>query len=190
MKPWELHPALVHFPIGLLLAGVILDLYAWWRHRDDMASTATGLLIAGVLAGVAAAISGLIAYNTVPAHTAEAHEMMTWHWKLQSVVIALFSVVLVMRWRTRTTQPSLAGRLIGLIATVLLVVGSFLGGQLVYRGGAGVDPELLAPAVREAHHHHGGDDHDEDDHDEDHHDEDHHSGDHHDEDHHDEDTLH
>ncbi len=169
MKPWELHPALVHFPIGLLLAGVILDLYAWWRRRDDLVRTATGLLVAGVLAGVVAAISGLIAYNTVPAHTAEAHEMMTWHWKLQTVVMGLFIAVALMRWRMRNTRSSLLARLLGLLAAVLLVVGSYLGGQLVYRGGAGVDPELLAPAVREAHHDHGGNDHDEDDHDDDHH---------------------
>jgi len=29
MNIWELHPAFVHFPIALLLSGVVLDLYGW-----------------------------------------------------------------------------------------------------------------------------------------------------------------
>jgi uncharacterized membrane protein len=57
--------------------------------------------------------------------------------------------VAVLRWRRRA-EP--AGR--GLIAAelfgaLLLVVTGYLGGLIVYRGGAGVDPELLVPEVRE-----------------------------------------
>jgi uncharacterized membrane protein len=75
--PWEIHPALVHFPIALLLCGVALDLYAWWRQRADWERIATGLLVAGVLAGVVAALSGFLAWWTIPSsHTEEAHILM------------------------------------------------------------------------------------------------------------------
>jgi uncharacterized membrane protein len=68
-QPWEIHPALNHLPIALLLGGVILDLWAWGRGRPALAQVATGMLVAGVLTGVLTALAGLLAYFTVPAHT-------------------------------------------------------------------------------------------------------------------------
>src|SRR6266542_897509 len=74
--PWELHPALVHFPLALLLSGVVLDLYAWWRGRPGQLRAVAGLLVAGVVTGLVAALAGVLAFFTVPAHTAAAHRLM------------------------------------------------------------------------------------------------------------------
>jgi len=156
LRLWEINPATVHLPIGLLLSGVALDLYAWWRRRPELVRIAYGILVAGVLLGVLAALSGAVAFYTVPpTHTEEAHTLMYWHLGLQATSLAVFAFVVLVRWWLRERAPSGLLRITGLVAVGLLVIGAYLGGHLVYRGAAGVDPSLLSPSLQEGHHHDG-----------------------------------
>jgi uncharacterized membrane protein len=150
-EPWEVHPALNHLPIAFLLGGVALDLYAWGRGRPDLARTATGLLVAGVLTGVLTAAAGLLAFFTVPGHTEEAHRLMYWHLGVQAAALVLFAWPAWERWRDRAAPPGPAARLVACLAAVLLLIGSAIGGYIVYHGGAGVEARLLAPEVRHSH---------------------------------------
>ena len=143
--PWEAHPATVHFPIAFLVGAVVLDLYAWQRARADLARVATGLMAAGVILGLVAVATGLLAFFTVRAHTATAHEQMYWHLGLNAAALVLFAVVCFAR--RRRDGPGTGLRIAGLVATGLLAAGGFLGGQIVYRGGAGVDPAILIPEI-------------------------------------------
>ena len=147
--PWEAHPATVHFPVAFLIGAAALDLYAWWKARADLARLATGLMAAGVFTGVVAAATGLLAFFTVPAHTAEAHRLMYWHLGLMAGAVTVFAVVTVAR--RRDEPPVVWVRVAGLFGVAVLLVGAYLGGSLVYRGGAGVDPAILAPEVRHGH---------------------------------------
>ena len=151
MPPWEWHPATVHFPIAFLLGGVALDLYAWRRGRADLGRAATGLLAAGTLLGLVTATTGVVAFITVPAHTEEAHRLMYWHLGLNAAGLSLFATVCLLR--RRTAAPGAGVRVAGLSAAALLAGGGFLGGRIVYRGGAGVDPRILAPEERHGHSH-------------------------------------
>ena len=151
--PWEAHPATVHFPIAFLLGAVALDLYAWRRGRADLTRVATGLLAAGVITGVVSAAAGAVAFFTVPAHTAEAHRLMYWHLGLMAAALTVFAGAAVARRRNQ--PPAAWARVAGLLGGLLLLVGAYLGGRLVYRGGAGVDPAILAPEVRGGHGHEG-----------------------------------
>ena len=86
------------------------------------------LFVAGVVTGLVAARAGLLAMYPVPAHSEEAHGLMYWHLGIQATAIALFA------W------PALAKRfdptaVSGWVATVLLFVGSGIGGYVVYHGG-------------------------------------------------------
>lgn len=149
--PWEAHPATVHFPIAFLVGAVALDLYAWWRGRPELARLATGLTAAGVVTGVVAIATGAVAFFTVPAHTAEAHRLMYWHLGLMVGAVTVFAGATVAR--RRNEPPSAWVRVGGLIGTLVLLLGAYLGGRLVYRGGAGVDPAVLAPELRKGHGH-------------------------------------
>lgn len=147
--PWEWHPATVHFPIAFLLGAVALDLYAWYRVRPDLARAATGLIAAGTLLGLVTVATGLLAFFTVPAHTAEAHDLMYWHLGLNAGAVGLFAGAYFLRLRTES--PAAGVRVAGLLAAALLGGAGFLGGRIVYRGGAGVDPAILAPELRGGH---------------------------------------
>ena len=153
LDPWEIHPALNHFPIAFLVGGMVLDLFAWWRGRPSLAQIATGLLIAGLLTGLLTALAGVAAFFTVPGHTEEAHRLMYWHIGIQAASLLLFAIPIWRRWRNWTEPPSATGRLVICVAAALLLVGSGIGGYLVYHGGAGIKPELLAPAAKQ--HEHG-----------------------------------
>jgi uncharacterized membrane protein len=154
IEPWEIHPMLVHFPIAFLLGGVALDLYAGRRpERLGLVRTATGLLVAGVLTGVAAALAGVWAFFVVPAHTDEAHRLMYWHLGVQLAALVLFGYVAWVRWRDRAGAPTRAARVAGWVGALALTVGSGIGGYIVYHGGAGVEPRLLAPDLHGGHPH-------------------------------------
>src|SRR5262245_13571120 len=154
MRPWELHPALIHFPIAFLLAGLLTDLAGRFRRSELLTRAASGLLLAGVLSGIAAAAAGVVSYFTVPAHTEASHEQMETHLVLGGAAVAPFALVASARWRRRR-QPASAAVLSGeILGSALLVTAAFLGGKVVYHGGAGVDPRILAPAIVQGHHHH------------------------------------
>jgi uncharacterized membrane protein len=151
-QPWEFHPALNHLPIAFLLAAVALDLYAAFRKRPALLPTAFGLLTAGVLTGALAALAGVLAFFTVPAHTDQSHRLMFWHMGVQAIALVLFAGVAWRRRRNRESS-SAAGRLVLCLAAIALLTGSAIGGYIVYHGAAGVDPKLLAPDVRQSHAH-------------------------------------
>ncbi|HJT77215.1 MAG TPA: DUF2231 domain-containing protein [Gemmataceae bacterium] len=156
IEPWEFHPMLVHFPLAFLLGGVVLGLYAGWRGRQALEQVATGLLVAGVLSGVVAALTGLLALYTIPeSHTEAAHGLMYWHLGLQLASLLLFAVAAWLRWRAWQSPPSLVARAAGWVAAVVLVVGSGVGGYLVYHGGAGIESDLMKPGLHEGQHGNG-----------------------------------
>lgn len=157
MKPWELHSALVHFPIAFLLGAIVLDFYAWVRARNELKRVVYGLLIAGVVSGVVAALAGILAYITIPNHTQSAHDMMSRHIWLQVTAVALFAANALIRWRNNSGEVQTAARVIGMIAASVLIWGSSIGGEMVYRGGTGIDPKALAPSKKQ--HSRGGEEH-------------------------------
>ena len=104
------------------------------------------------MTGVLAALAGVLAFFTVPAHTEEAHRLMYWHLGVQTAALALFAWP---AWSMRRAPAGATGaaRAAGWVAAVLLIVGSGIGGYVVYHGGAGVDPKLLSHELREGHAH-------------------------------------
>lgn len=156
MNLWEFHPMLVHFPIAYLLAAVATELLALRRPGETLHRATASLFAAGVAFGWLAAGAGVLAYVTVPAHTEEGHYLMYWHLSLGLVMLILFTCISIARWRRRTnvaTNPQLIAALFG---AVLLMITGYLGGSIVYRHGAGVDPRILAPEIREGHSHQTG----------------------------------
>ena len=106
------------------------------------------LLIAGLATGVIATAAGVVAYYTVPGnHTALAHQRIYWHIGVIVAAVALFSVVCFVRWQhPSVVSPAIRG--LGIAAVVIMLVGAYIGGKLVYQGGLGIDPAILKPGLR------------------------------------------
>jgi uncharacterized membrane protein len=139
---WEIHPMLVHFPIAYLLGAVVLDVVARTRGWE-LDREVTGLFVAGAAIGWLAASAGLLAFFIVPAHTAEAHRLMYWHAAIQVTSLGVFSWIAWARWRGRGDRSRLPSVWLGCLVALTLMIGSGIGGYMVYHGGAGIEPSLL-----------------------------------------------
>jgi len=138
MTWWEIHPALVHIPLTLLLAATVLDVVAFVRRRESLVRLAAAVLVAGIIAALVAASAGLLAYFTVPPHTERAHVRILLHAVTAAGAAVLYGVVLVLHARPRAqTRPRLRMG-VSLAAAAVLTAAGALGGYLVYHDGVGV----------------------------------------------------
>jgi uncharacterized membrane protein len=138
VAPWEIHPALVHFPVALLFASFCVDSFAFYRQREGWARVGTGLLWGGVWTGLVAAPAGLLAAYTAPMQAAGLEGLLYGHFAFVAASMALFISIALVRWRRPAPLPPRWQLAVGALATVLLLAGGMLGGTLVYRGGTGV----------------------------------------------------
>ncbi len=136
---------LIVFPLGLLVTSVVFDGLALLGKKPDHARTAHKLIGAGVLSGLVAAASGLVDWAAIPSGT-RAKRIGFWHGSGNAVLLALFGL----SWQLRRLDPENPPRsALGLSLAGLLLgnVTAWLGGELVYRLGVGVDEgaDLEAP---------------------------------------------
>lgn len=148
--PSPLHPAIVHFPIVLILLGTAVALAAAFTARWHIRWLAALLLALGALGTFAAMRSGEEEGEAVersrPAEALlEAHE--EWAERTQGAAIA-GALILIGAAAVTTRRPaiaqalSIAGAAATLAASWCVYETGHRGGQLVYRHGAGVN---LAP---------------------------------------------
>ena len=138
MPHW--HPLIVHFPIALLTASVVVDLLALARRQMQWHRFAYGLLVAGLLTTSAAVITGT--GDALPHRDGELAELIEQHEDLGSVVFLVFLATALGRLplflQRRGGRPLTMWILLGAGGCVLLMWTSHYGGELVYEHGVGV----------------------------------------------------
>jgi uncharacterized membrane protein len=150
-----LHPLLIVFPIGTLVPSVILDVTFWVTGNPNWLHWSWGFLVAGVIGGWIAAVAGAVDWFAIPMGT-RAKMVGMIHGGTNLAALLLFSVSLVMRGfsgsnETSTEGPahiglsgatnvSTAAIALSILAGGMLLFGGWLGAELVYRLGVGVDP--------------------------------------------------
>jgi uncharacterized membrane protein len=135
----DLHPKLVHFPLVLLLAGLLFDLFGLLSRSDRANWAARALTVTGTVMLLFSFICGIYAEiwagrALIPHRQIEQHEL--------AANVASWGFVILAAWRL-LLDPSrrfLLGlyTFIGLVWYVLLVVTAHLGGQLILDYGAAV----------------------------------------------------
>ncbi|MCA1562829.1 MAG: Rieske 2Fe-2S domain-containing protein [Acidobacteria bacterium] len=136
-KAHPLHPALIPFPFAFLTGALLFDTIGLIRESRALWTTGAHLTIAGIAAGVLAAIPGIIDYlYTVPPGSS-GKKRATRHGALNIIALALFGGAWALRgpdW-----SPSLASTALELVGASTLAYAGWLGGTLITRNLISVD---------------------------------------------------
>lgn len=137
-----LHPFLNHIPLVLLPASFVCDV-VHLTGRPAFRPVADGLLLAGLIAVIPAALAGIWDLFRQGALRPPRRATAVTHVGTQVVASAVFLVSWLLRvgdWEGIGDAYSLSVALSG-IATLTMLVGGWLGGRLVFRHGVGVARE-------------------------------------------------
>jgi len=132
------HPALVHFPVALLLSATIADLT--WVAGLTADTHVGAVLMAGGLAG------GLLAMGAGMADLIKLDQKLVpqvmVHASFVSVAWLGYGIALYLRKDRLAASGTLSGQAnaASLVRALLLAFGGWLGGRLVYTFGANVEP--------------------------------------------------
>lgn len=133
------HPMLIAFPLGLLATAVVFDILYLTTDRSGFAVAAAYAIAAGIIGGLAAALFGWIDWFAIPKDT-RAKRVGLVHGLGNAAVLVLFAISWLLRADAGAWEPGVPALLCSFVAVALAVVTAWLGGELVERLGAGVDP--------------------------------------------------
>jgi uncharacterized membrane protein len=159
--PDPLHPALVHFPIVLILLGTGASILAVFWRKGYVPAFAAALLVLGASGAWAAVASGKsdggLVENTSGGVSAllDAHETWAERTLTAAVIAAVIAVASVALFRfPRTARGvAVAAALAAMVAAWTVYETGHRGGALVYQHGAGVNTARTAtgtPAITQA----------------------------------------
>ncbi|BAU05429.1 hypothetical protein NIES592_17695 [Fischerella major NIES-592] len=126
-----IHPILVQFPIAFLVGALLTDAVFWFTDDSFWARDSFWLIAAGLVGGVAAALTGLMDFlriGRVRKRTAG------WaHLILNVSALVLTIINLVLRWNNPISAVLPWGLVISVLVATLLGISGWYGGELVYR---------------------------------------------------------
>ena len=143
--PSPLHPAVVHFPIVLLLLGTVVSLAAAFAPRWRLPLITAVLIGLGAIGTVVALQTGerdgeLIKETPALEQVLEQHEAWAERTEIAAIIAGLFSLgaVFAVRWPAVARGLNVVTAVGAIAATWCVVETGHYGGQLVYQHGAGV----------------------------------------------------
>lgn len=139
-----LHPAIVHFPIALLIVSVVLDALGLVFRRISLTQAGFATLIMGGLGAGVAALTG----PEEDAKDAASHDLLARHELFAAVTILVSLILIGVRiGNARGLHGSAAfGYLGGGIVLILAVVTTgYWGGEMAYGHGVGIRQLQGAP---------------------------------------------
>lgn len=133
-----IHPMLIVFPLGLLGIAVLFDLLYLFTGNEFFPIVSYWNIAAGVVAGLVAAMFGLLDWLNIPAET-RARTVGLWHALGNVAVLLLFALAWFLRRDAPNFIPGTFPLVLELAGAGLSLLTGWLGGELVYRLRVGVD---------------------------------------------------
>jgi uncharacterized membrane protein len=140
-KNHPIHPILVVFPLGLWVFSLVCDVIFMFGGSPIWKDVALYTLGGGIIGALLAAVPGFIDYISMK--DSETKKIGTKHMILNLIAVVVFAGSFFLRLGGDT--QSLLPVLVSLLGVVLISISGFLGGEMVYVHGVGVQtPESVA----------------------------------------------
>jgi uncharacterized membrane protein/nitrite reductase/ring-hydroxylating ferredoxin subunit len=134
-----IHPMLVHFPIGLFILSLILDLASLaFPSVPNLMRDSFYAMLVGIIGALIAAVPGFVDYTDIRSdHPGK--RTATAHMTLNLIVVALYGINLGIRSSMLAeSKIPLLPLILSLVGVALLSASGYLGGRLVYDEGVSV----------------------------------------------------
>jgi nitrite reductase/ring-hydroxylating ferredoxin subunit/uncharacterized membrane protein len=146
-----LHPALTDIPVGAWLGTLVLDIVWLATNRSSGTATASNvLLIVGLVGAVLSILTGTTDWNDT---YGKERRVGIAHGIINTIATLVYVVALILR----LTGNQFAGFILSTIGLVILLLGAYLGGELVFGKGTQVNhiawqesPEDFVAVVEES----------------------------------------
>lgn len=130
----QFHPAIVHFPVALLMVAAVLEVCFLFSRKVGMQQAAVWNLHLGAAGAVVAAAMGWALAETMSVEP-ELRSTLLWH-RWLGVGTAAFGTVAVVAWHVQRRVPSrgflLLYRLVLILGAAAVALAGHTGGTLVY----------------------------------------------------------
>jgi uncharacterized membrane protein len=141
------HPMFVHFPIAFYLAVLVFDVMALIEPNAGLMQANIFLLFGALIATVILATTGLVDWAGMVKGSSK-RRLATQHLLVQVLAALFFQFTLVLRLGNRgVDQPETLWVVLEAIGYLIIIVGQYLGGVLVYEKAMRV--RTGSPAARE-----------------------------------------
>lgn len=135
-----IHVLLIHFPTALLPMDTVLGFFGYYTQDEMFAKAGFYCLAAGVMMGYLAMIPGLTDLLKLANAKSPAVSTAFLHALINGSLILVFSVFAYKGWKAYplTSIPSMTMLIAKSILIIILFVGNFLGGKLIYNYRVGI----------------------------------------------------
>lgn len=135
-----IHPMLVVFPLAMFVTSVIFDIVylATGSNSETLPVVSYYMIMAGLIGAVLAAIFGFRDFYALPRDT-RAKRIGFWHGLGNVVLVLLFGFSFLIRNNAPDFAPPMLALVASFAGAALGAVTAWMGGELVYRLGVGVD---------------------------------------------------
>jgi len=131
-----IHPMLVAFPIGLWVFSLVCDIiYFAGSGANSWKIAALYSLGGGIIGALLAAVPGLI--DLLSIHEAEMKRIAITHMLVNVAGLVIFAIDFALR--LRSAPGAIAPFILSIIGVLLISVGGWLGGEMVYVKGMAVE---------------------------------------------------
>ncbi|MDR4949764.1 DUF2231 domain-containing protein [Neobacillus cucumis] len=135
------HPVITHFPMALLPVSLLGDLLRVWIEASFWWSFSFYTLAIGLIMSIPAFITGMIDFMAIPQNGAAERVAMR-HMTIMMTAIIMYTASFFIRFGVEI--PSgwrlISSVSLSIVGLIFLLIGGWLGGQLVYRYAAGSEP--------------------------------------------------
>ncbi len=132
-----IHMMLIPLPLGVLAIAVIFDVIYLITEKSIWAESSFRMIVAGLIAGVVAAIFGYLDWQSIPNDTRAKRVGFT-HGALNAVGLGLFFISSLVR-ASDPGEPKSAAFLFAFAGAGLASLSGWLGGELTTRLRVGID---------------------------------------------------